>query len=359
MKIAMTHVDLPNETKGGVAAQAHHLANALTDRGHDVTMFTFSPPYDECRYTVRQLTSPRGMKRLRSFLLAGRLAATDFSGFDIVHTHGDNYLMWGAHPQVRTFHGSARDEAASALTHRRRLYQSLMVMLEKAGARVADVNIGVSATTRERISAISLTIPCGVDTGRFHPGPKSDRPSVLFVGTSGGRKRGQFLADVFQSQVLPRVPDAELWAVTDKPLEGNGIVNFGRVSFGELIDLFRRAWVFSLPSTYEGFGVPYIEAMASGTAVVASPNPGAVEVLDEGRYGVLAGDAGLGAAIAEMLVDDVRRAAYEATGLQRSCDYSWNRVAAAYEQVYARLAGVKFGSVMPADEAEPMPMRRV
>ena len=341
MKIAMTHVDLPNETKGGVAAQAHSLANALSDRGHDVTMFTFSPAYADCRYRVHQFSPPRAARRLASFLLAARLARTNFAAFDVLHTHGDNYLLRGRRPQVRTFHGSAHDEAASARTLRRRLYQALMVHLERLGARAADVCVGVSEATRARIPSVSEIIPCGVDTARFRPGPKADRPTILFVGTTGGRKRGQFLADVFTREVRPRFPNAELWSVAEKPMPGEGIINLGRVDTETLTDLFRRAWVFCLPSTYEGFGVPYIEAMASGTAVIASPNPGAREVLRGGEDGLVVEDGLLGAALVDLLGDPQRRRDLECAGPVRAGDFSWERVAGRYEELYAGLIGTQ------------------
>ena len=338
MKIAMTHVDLPNETKGGVAAQAHALANALSDRGHDVTMFTFSPAYADCRYLVHQFPQNRRIRRLASFQFASSLARTDFSGFDVLHTHGDNYLLGRTHPQVRTFHGSARDEAASAKTLRRRLYQSLVVHLEQRGAQVADLCVGVSEATRTRIPGVSQIVPCGVDTARFRPGSKSAHPVILFVGTTDGRKRGQFLADTFTREVSPLFPEAELWSVAEKPMEGHGIVNFGRVDFETLTDLFRRAWVFCLPSTYEGFGVPYIEAMASGTAVVASPNPGAREVLRDGKDGEIADDGHLGAALIALLGSPQARQALECAGPTRAADFSWQQVASQYETLYAGLA---------------------
>ncbi len=67
-------------------------------------------------------------------------------------------------------------------------------------------------------------------------------------------------------------------------MRGEGIVNLGKkVPFEKLCELYQRAWILCLPSTYEGFGVPYIEAMASGTVAVASPNPGAKEILDNGK----------------------------------------------------------------------------
>lgn len=337
LKIAMAHVDLPNETKGGVAAQAHLLANVLSDRGHEVTMFTFSPAYADCRYRVHQYPLRKQARRFASFCLAACLARTDFSGFDVLHTHGDNYLLHGRHPQVRTFHGSARDEAASAQTWQRRVYQTLLIGLEQRGARAADRCTGVSEATRARIPAVSEIIPCGVDTLSFRPGVKTTHPTILFVGTTGGRKRGQFLADEFAREVRPRFPDAELWSVAEKPMAGDGILNFGRVDADTLADLFRRAWVFCLPSTYEGFGVPYIEAMASGTAVVASPNPGAREVLRGGTDGLIADDDQLGMVLVNLLRDPAKRHALEQSGPLRAGDFSWEQVAGKYEAVYADL----------------------
>ena len=335
MKIAMTHVNLPNQSKGGVAYQVHYLANALAERGNDVTLFTFSPACSDSRYHLHSYAAPPpGLRRFQSFFFAARLARTDFSAFDVLHSHGDNYLLGRTHPQIRTFHGSARDEAAVAVTLRRRLYQRVMIGFEAAGARVADVSVGVSEATRARIPRISVVVPNGVSATTFHPGPKSGVPSLLFVGTTGGRKRGAFLAEVFRREIRPRFPQAEFWSVAECPLEGEGIVNFGKVPLDTLADLYRRAWTFCLPSTYEGFGIPYVEAMASGTAVVASPNPGAKEVLANGAFGLLAGDAELGNAINRLLGDEALRGAMAAKGVLQARNYHWDQVAAQYEALY-------------------------
>jgi phosphatidylinositol alpha-mannosyltransferase len=337
MKIAMTHVDLPNESKGGVAHQVHHLANALTARGHEVTMFTYSPPFAECLYHVKRYPGPVRPRRLQSFAFAVRLAQTDFSGFDVLHTNGDNYLLQRRSPQIRTFYGSAKDEAEAAVRLRRRLYQSVMTQLEFVGSKAADLNVGISDTTRMRLPNVSAIVPCGVDITRFRPGVKADHPVILFVGTTGGRKRGEFLADLFRREIRPRFPSAELWSVAERPMDGDGIINHGRVSLEKLTHLYQQAWVFCLPSTYEGFGVPYIEAMASGTSVVASQNPGAQEVLDGGRFGILAKDAQIGEEINSLLADAKRRQMYVEQGLERSQTYSWDRVAQQYEAHYESL----------------------
>ncbi len=338
MRIAMTHVDLPNESKGGVAHQVHYLANTLVERGHDVTMFTFSPADAECRYQVHQYRRQASLRHVQSFVFAAHLAKTDFSGFDVLHTNGDNYLIRSCTPHLRTFHGSAKDEAGSAIRLRRRLYQAVIAQLETLGARAADLNVGVSEATRVRISAVTQIVPCGVNITHFHPGQKNERPAVLFVGTTGGRKRGQFLADIFQREVRSRFPDAELWAVAERPMEGESIVNFGRADSETLADLYRRAWVFCLPSTYEGFGVPYIEAMASGTPVVASLNAGACEVLRNGKYGFLVEDKQIGITINNLLEDAQLRQNRIDSGLLRSQEFSWERVAEQYEQLYRSLS---------------------
>ena len=334
MKIAMTHVDLPNEFKAGVANQAHYLANELVERGHQVTMFTFSPAYSECLYQVHQYPKfPPYLSKFKAFLFAGQLAKTNFSNFDILHTHGDSYLVWGKHPHLRTFHGAAQDEAKTAVRFRRRLYQTVMIGLEQLNAQVADLSVGVSQTTQDRIPLVSSIIPCGVNVRQFHPGTKSDHPTVLFVGTKTGRKRGSFLAEVFTNEIRATVPNAELWTVADQSMDGEGIINFGKVS----LELYQRAWVFCMPSLYEGFGVPYVEAMASGTVVVTSHNPGAQEVLAGGKYGILAADKILGQRIINFLQDQDLRAFYEQQGLLRAQDFSWESVVQRYETLYQDL----------------------
>ena len=339
MKIAMTHVNLPNESKGGVAFQVHYLANALTERGHDVTMFTFSPAWEECRYRVHRLALAPSLRRVFSFVLAAHLARTDFGAFDVVHTNGDNFLMRpNRFPQVRTFYGSARDEATHAVRLRRRLYQNVLAGLERRGVRLADISVGISEATRARVPGLSHVVPCGVDVARFRPGTKAERPVLLFVGTAGGRKRGTLLAETFAREIRPRFADAELWTVADQPLAGNGVTNFGKVPLETLADLYRRAWVFCLPSTYEGFGVPYIEALASGTAVVATPNAGAREVLGEGAWGVLANDQGLGQAINRLFADATARTGLARRGREHALNFAWERIAQRYERLYAQAA---------------------
>ena len=56
------------------------------------------------------------------------------------------------------------------------------------------------------------------------------------------------------------------------PDPGPGVRVLGRLGAEALADAYRRAWVFCLPSDYEGFGIPYAEALASGTPVALLTN---------------------------------------------------------------------------------------
>jgi glycosyltransferase involved in cell wall biosynthesis len=163
----------------------------------------------------------------------------------------------------------------------------------------------------------------------------SSRPSILFVGTWEGRKRGAFLHDVFRREVLPAVPGAELWMVSDFCEESEGVRWIQAPDDAELSQLMSRSWCFCLPSSYEGFGLPYLEAMAHGVPVVASPNPGSRMLLADG-CGLLAGDDELGPRLVEVLGNRELRQSLAAKGSGRVEEYSWERMAERHEQAYAQ-----------------------
>jgi glycosyltransferase involved in cell wall biosynthesis len=331
----MTSYYLPSESKIGVGYQAHGLANALVRRGHHVTMF--SPCVESGGAEYEHVHVPvRGPHR--TFRWARRVAEVDASAFDALHAHGDIYYRLRASgPQVLTVYGSCFAEAIHIHGARERLRMALLGLGEVVGSLVADRAIGISANTRRWYPWIRTMIPCGVSVERFRPSAARDpEPTILFVGTYGGRKRGALLAERFAAEVKPVMPRAHLWMVCEDAPPGAvpGVEVLGRLDDDELADRYRRAWVLCLPSTYEGFGVPYIEALASGTPVVASPNPGAREVLHAGQYGLLVDDDDLGRALVALLANDARRADLSTRGVSRAAIYSWDVVAAHYEEVY-------------------------
>lgn len=336
MNIAMISHYLPSGSKIGAGYQAHYMANALVQRGHRVTMFSPCPRPDDAAYEHKSV--PVG-RRLRTFRFAWNLRRMGLEAFDVIHAHGDDYWLWGRRwpPHVRTMHGSC---LAEALHHPRWIGKLRMAMLgasEWLATLVADRTICVSRDTLRYYPGLSRVICNGVDLSAFRPGAKASRPTILFVGTYENRKRGRLLMEVFADAVRPAIPEAELWMVCQDAPAAPGVRVLGRLSFESLCECYRQAWVFCLPSSYEGFGVPYIEAMASGTAVVATPNPGAREVLDEQRYGRLVEPNDLGTCLVELLRDPEQRRQWEVRGLERAQAFAWDRVVSEYEKVYQEI----------------------
>lgn len=113
------------------------------------------------------------------------------------------------------------------------------------------------------------------------------------------------------------------------------VERLGVVSEDELRVLYKRATVFALPSLYEGFGLPLIEAMASGTCVVAHHASAMAEVVGTG--GCLA-DArrpeALAAAIAPLLRDESQRTQLAEAGRMRASRFTIETMAEATYNVY-------------------------
>ena len=343
LRIAMISYYLPSESKIGVGYQVHALATALADRGHDVTVLSACDPVPGARYD-HQLVRPRG--NVRTFRFATQLRRLDLSSYDVLHAHGDDYWMWRrrARAHVRTLHGSCFEEALHIRGAVERTRMVLLGFSELLASVVADKTVVVSPATRKWTPWVREVIPNGVSLpAALGDIARAERPTVLFVGTWEGRKRGRMLSGAFIEHVLPALPDAELWMVSrdvpdDVPPQ---VKRLGRVSDEELARLYARAWVFCLPSSYEGFGIPYAEAMAGGAPVVATPNPGSRFVTDEGRYGLIVDDDVLGPELRDLLLDEPRRAGYEKAGRDRADLFSLNQVVSAYEQLYREVMATR------------------
>ena len=344
MRIAMVMSYLPvRADRGGVSYQVHALANLLVERGHTVVVYSVDDRPGDARYEVRTLPLPRRVRAesgLCHLVFPLLVARQRFDGFDVLHLHGDDFLLWWRRrPCLRTFYGSALGEALSATSWRRALVQALFYPFEFVSGALARRSVAISHATCRHLPFVREVVPCGVDLSRFSPGgSRSVVPSVLFVGMMAGRKQGRRLAQIFTEQVRSQVPEAELWLVVPEPVEGPGLRWLGKVGTDRLVDLYRSAWGYASASTYEGFGLPYLEAMACGTPVVSTPNPGARELLDGGRVGLLADEKALGSALARLLTDAPLRAELAEKGLRHVQAYSLEASADRYEHIYSELA---------------------
>jgi glycosyltransferase involved in cell wall biosynthesis len=194
---------------------------------------------------------------------------------------------------------------------------------------------------------VGRVIAHGVDERVFTPWPlsKSAHPSILFVGALDGRKRGRFLLDLFVNEIQPRHPSATLTMVGPPGPSHPGVAYATGIDDEQLAVLYRQSWIYASPSTYEGFGLPYLEAMACGTPVVATENPGSIEVLEDGVYGVMPTDGDFANAVAALLDDPSQRHALVTAGLRRAREFSLRRMLDAYEDALFELAEVHADSM--------------
>jgi phosphatidylinositol alpha-mannosyltransferase len=331
MLITVVSFYLPPIDRIGAGVQMHMLANAYVDLGHEVTVLSPRLEKDATARYSQTCLDVSGSNRIVKWSIA--LMNYKFDS-DIVHFGGDDHWVRrdNRFVHVRTFHGSCFAEANVALRVPDKARMVYLGMTELLAQRRADVSTVVSTHTNRYFPHPNIVIPNGVDLESFSPsGTKSRIPSILFVGTLDSRKRGRELLHTFVNRIRPRFPDAELWLVRESgTIDIPGVRVFGSVSEKKLIELYKKAWVFCLPSSYEGFGVPYIEAMACGTPVVATPNPGALEVLDNGTYGVITELEGLAEAITSLLSNENDRNKYIELGLTRSKEYDILKVAQKY-----------------------------
>jgi phosphatidyl-myo-inositol alpha-mannosyltransferase len=341
MKIAIVAAQLPESGRklGGVEVFIHRLANQLSsDPTNEVTVFGLNQCSFTASYQYQPLFSQLAFLKRRKlfiwFVFPWLLHFVQFKDFDVVHFFGDDWFyFFRPQPTIRTMSGSALNEARTATSLKRKIIQYLIYPLEHLSVRLSSAAVGIG-TDSQKIYGLDQVIPIGVDQQRFYPGNKTSEPSILFVGTWQGRKRGQFVFEKFVENVLPRVPDAKLFMVSDTCQPHPNVISVTFPDDESLAQLYRESWMFAYPSIYEGFGMPYVEALSSGTAIVTSPNTGAESILCDGEYGIVIDDEHFADAMVDLLLNPSSRTQYEAKGLMRAAQFDWDVIAQDYMQTY-------------------------
>jgi glycosyltransferase involved in cell wall biosynthesis len=231
-------------------------------------------------------------------------------------------------------------------------------------ARAADAIVTVSATTGDDVARF-LDVPRdrihradhGVDPhfGEMPTGACDrvldryglSRGYVLFVGSAAPRKNlatlvaacrrlwadGLAVRLVVAGPVRPQaIPGVE------PDVTAQRIHWLGYVAEADLPALYNGAAVLAYPSSYEGFGLPALEAMRCGTPVLAGDGGALPEVV--GDAGVLVDprdDDAMAQALRRLLTDEARRASLRTRGLRRAQGYTWARAAARTAAVYRAL----------------------
>ena len=205
-------------------------------------------------------------------------------------------------------------------------------------ARAADRVFAVSEfTKREAVELLRvpeekvIVIGNAVDPAFTPSDTVSQGDYVLAVGTLEPRKNLRRVAEAAaRIGAELRVVGARGWGGVATP----GWV--GEVSDEELAALYRGARALVFPSLYEGFGIPVLEAMASGTPVVTSRGGATEEVA--GGAAVLVDPLDVAAIAAGIEEAGSRREELRARGIERAAGFSWTSVGDAVERTWRELA---------------------
>ena len=334
--IAFFSKQLPSDAPNGVSCQVHRLANALVRQGDRVTCYSFSPAPDDALYSHVRLEYGSASALVRKLMPAIMFRRIKTGQYDILHYHGDDFLCKGDDRRVRTFYGSALFEAIFAAGIRRFLYQSLFYAFELLSCSRRGAKVGISRLTASALPGVRHIIHCGVPLDTYAPGGgKTGYPTLLFIGDLDSRKRGRMLVDLFTRRVVPVVPNATLTVVGPQKAEAAGVVFAGRISERNLVRAFRESWMYCSVSSYEGFGVPLIEAMACGTTVAAIDTRGAREIITHEYDGLLCTAETLFETLMRLISDEALRERLAGNGLLTIKRFDINAIARRYRDLYS------------------------
>lgn len=178
-------------------------------------------------------------------------------------------------------------------------------------------------------------VPNAADAAFGPAGPRADGDYVLAVGTLEPRKNLARLIDAAgRIGVELRVAGARGWGGIEA--RGDGVTWLGEVDDEELARQYRGALCFAYPSLYEGFGIPVLEAMACGAAVVTSAEGATVEVA--GGAAVLVDPLDTAAIAAGLEQAIAQRDELRSRGLVRARAFSWDDSARRILDVYREAA---------------------
>ena len=293
-----------------------------------------------------ELAGPGRLRKLwrdTAWYLNSLPGAAAADGVDVLHCPTQRAPFRSRVPLVVTVHDVAVLRHPQTFNLWTRRYSALALpRVVKAASRVI---VGSEFTRGEVAELLKVpdeklrVIPYGVGGSFVAPdGPASAGDYVLAVSTLEPRKNLRRLVEGFQRADLDglelRVVGAEGWGGVN--VDGERVRWLGEIGDPELARLYRGAAAVAYVSLYEGFGLPVLEAMASGTSVVAPAGPPFSEFADGVAVAVDPHDTD---SIADGLRQAVeRRDELGALGRQRAKDYSWRRAAQAHVEVYREVA---------------------
>lgn len=247
---------------------------------------------------------------------SGRLAASSLIGplrkrhsqrpFDLIHAH--SALPCGAAamllserlriPFVVTVHGLDAYSSRQAGAVVGKWCKRISKQVYESASAVICISNKVREQVAQAANVRTVVVYNGVDTSLFSPGPERNPLTILSVGNLIPTKGHAVLLRAFAA-ASRIVPDCELEIIGEGPQRNElpdlaaklGIADrlrfLGPRSRAEVAHAMRNCAVFALPSSYEGLGCVYLEAMASGKPAIGCRGQGIDEIIESGKTGLL------------------------------------------------------------------------
>ncbi len=382
MRIGLLTREFPPDVYGGAGVHVEYLAPALREFV-EVAVHCFGEPREGATAHAVPSALAAANPALQTLGVDLSMVAT-LDGVDLAHSH-TWYANMAGH-LAKILHGVPHVVTAHSLEPRRPWKAEqlgggyrLSSWVEQTAYEAADAVIAVSAGMRDDVldcypaldPARVHVVHNGIDTEFYRPDPARDavveagidpdRPSVVFVGRITRQKglghlvaAGHRIDPSAQLVLLAGAPDTpEIAEETEKAVaelqtaRGNVVWVRGMLPTAKVRQVLSAATVFVCPSVYEPLGIVNLEAMACGTAVVASDVGGIPEVVDDGRTGRLVHydehaveefRTNLADTVNELLADPSRAAAMGTAGRERAvAEFAWRTAAQRTVEIYRSL----------------------
>lgn len=348
MRVGLHVEQLRRPIPGGIGTYVRALVDELPGAGVELSTFA-SGPGDPAWPDYRDLGRPR--PPLREVLWQTLRRPRVHLDVDLVHAPSLSIPPSGRTPFAVTVHDVAFLRVPEAFPPRgiRFHRRGLRIARKRAHAVIAPSAFTCSELVEEGFDPSRLFVaPHGIPampSTSSHPPIEADAmlamlgiapPFVLAVGTIEPRKGFRTVFAAFAELKLRGVTlvvaGPRGWGDVPVP---HDIVALGAVDRTTLDALYRRASACVVPSRYEGFGLPALEAMAHGAPVIASDITSLPEVVGDAGVLVPVDDVDAWAeAIAGVVGDPERRRRLGDAGLRRAGEFTWARSAATHVDAY-------------------------
>ena len=352
MRVGISLLTLAPGDLGGSETYARQLVKALSSVGtHEYAVFVPARAKDAAgslpAIEVKEpAVAKRGPARIAGLALStfrSKRVQTKLDTVDVVHYALTVPLPRTTTPTVVTLHDVQHRDLPDFFGPAKRSFRR--IAYDRA-AKSATAVVVTSEFVRERaLEQLELeplrvhVVPHAINHTLFRQGDEPREPFLLYPARAWPHKNH---ARLFEALAILRKHDPTLRLV----LTGGGLERLGRLPDGverwgivpavELASLYRRAACLVFPSLYEGFGMPPLEAMASGCPVAASNVAAIPEVC--GDAAVLF-DPNDPESIANAVLEaDTRSDELREKGLARAAEFTWEASARGHDAVYGAAA---------------------